>query len=89
MEIGNMVQLENNNKYYLVDETVQNDIKYFLANKLDDKEKITTDAVIFKETIKDGESYLKEVQDEEIGKYILSVFTTTLINEIEDEKKED
>ena len=48
MEIGNMVQLENNNKYYLVDETVQNDIKYFLANKLDDKEKITADAVIFK-----------------------------------------
>ncbi len=89
MKIDTIIKLENNKKYHLIDETIQDDIKYFLANELDENENITDKSVIFKETIQDGHSHLKEVQDEKIGKFILSVFTTTLINELEEEKKED
>ncbi len=88
MKLDTIVTLEGNEKYYLADETVQNGIKYFLANKLDENEEITTEACIFEE-IKDGEDfYLDEVTDAEKMKYLTAVFTSNLINDIEEIKEE-
>ncbi len=87
MKLDTVVTLEGNEKYYLVDETIQNDKKYFLANKLDDNEEITIESCIFEE-IKDGEDYyLDEIVDENIIKYLTTVFTSNLISDI-DELKE-
>ncbi|NLL02019.1 MAG: hypothetical protein GX265_03255 [Mollicutes bacterium] len=88
MQLDSIVTLEDNEKYYLADETVQNGIKYFLANKLDETEEITTEAYIFEE-IKDGEDfYLDEVTDVEKMKYLTAVFTSNLINDMEEMKEE-
>lgn len=89
MMLDTIVELEGNKKYYIIDETLQNDKKYFLATKLDENEEMTSESTIFVENIVGEDTYLQEVNDDEIKKYILSVFTTTLINEIDETKKED
>lgn len=89
MMLDTIVELEGNKKFYIIDETLQNDKKYFLATKLDENEEMTSESTIFEENVVGEDTYLKEVTDEEIKKYILSVFTTTLINEIDETKKED
>ncbi|MDD2238890.1 MAG: hypothetical protein PHH51_03315 [Bacilli bacterium] len=89
MKLDTVVELESNKKYYILDETIQNDKKYFLATKLDENEEMTAESTIFEENKVGEDFFLKEVTDDKTARYILSVFTTTLINEIEDEKKED
>ncbi|MDD2409522.1 MAG: hypothetical protein PHD03_02240 [Bacilli bacterium] len=89
MKLDTIVELEGNKKYYILDETIQNDKKYFLATKLDENEEMTDESIIFEENKVGEDFFLKEVTEESTAKYILSVFTTTLINEIETEKKED
>ncbi|MDD4706175.1 MAG: hypothetical protein PHS24_03065 [Bacilli bacterium] len=89
MKLDTIVELEGNKKYYILDETIQNDKKYFLATKLDENEEMTAESTIFEENKVGEDIFLKEVTNEETARYILSVFTTTLINEIDDEKKED
>ncbi|MDD2208672.1 MAG: hypothetical protein PHG03_01855 [Bacilli bacterium] len=89
MEIDTIVTLEGNEKYYLADVTIQNDVKYFLANKLDEKEELTKESCIFEE-VKDGdEIYLDEVLDQTKLKYITTVFTSSLISDLEDEINEE
>ena len=89
MKLDTIVEPEGNKKYYILDETIQNDKKYFLATKLDENEEMTAESTIFEENKVGEDIFLKEVTNEETARYILSVFTTTLINEIDDEKKED
>ena len=88
MELDTIVTLEGNEKYYLADETIQNDVKYFLANKLDDNEEVTTESCIFEE-IKEGEDiYLDEVLDVTKIKYLTTVFTSNLISDLEEMNEE-
>lgn len=88
MKLDTVVTLEGNEKYYLADETIQNDVKYFLANKLDEKDGISTEACIFEE-IKDGDDfYLDEVTDVDKVKYLTAVFTSNLISDIDELKEE-
>lgn len=87
MKLDTIVELDDNQKYYVVDETFQNNKKYFLTTRLDQKENITTDSIIFEENKIDNEMYLKEVKDKDIYKYILSIFTSSLIKEIEEKKE--
>ncbi len=81
MKVDTLVTLSNGEKFVLLDETTQNDNKYFLATLVDENGNYTTESTIFIENISDGDSYLKKVEDPEVFKYILSVFTTTLAQE--------
>ncbi len=83
MKLDTIVELEDNQKYYVVDETFQNNKKYFLVTRLDENEKITTESVIFEENKVNNDIFLKEVKDKEIEKDILSIFTSSLIKELE------
>ena len=87
MKLDTIVELDDKQKYYVVDETFQNNKKYFLTTRLDQEENITTDSIIFEENKIDNEIYLKEVKDKKIYKYILSIFTSSLIKEIEEKKE--
>ena len=89
MKLDTIVKLDDDRKYYILDETIQNDKKYFLATKLDEKDEMTDISVIFEEKKINEEIFLKEVTNQDILKYIMSVFTTTLIKEIDEEKRED
>ena len=84
MRLETIVTLEDGYRYYLTDETVQNGIKYFLANRLDDNNELTEDSFIFEETIKDGDSYLYVVTDQQMVNYITAVFTANFISKVEE-----
>ncbi len=89
MKLDTVVTLEGNEKYYLADETIQNDVKYFLANKLDEDEELTIESCIFEE-IQEGEDfYLEEIEDIDKLKYLNTVFTSNLISDLDELKEEE
>ncbi|MDD4187553.1 MAG: hypothetical protein PHX04_02145 [Bacilli bacterium] len=85
MEIDTIVTLEEKEKYYLADMTIQNDVKYFLANKLDDNEDLMKESCIFEEVLDGDDIYLDEVLDINKIKYLTTIFTSNLISDLEDE----
>ena len=88
MHLDTIVTLEGNERFYLADETVQNDVKYFLANKLDDKDELTIDSCIFEEVVEGEDFYLDQVTDEAKIKYLTAVFTSNLISDMEEDMTE-
>jgi len=79
-----IVTLDEKDKYYLADVTEYNNVRYFIANKLDEQEELTEESCIFEE-IKDGNDfYLDKVTDPEIGKYLATVFVANVLEEIDE-----
>ena len=64
MKVDTIVEMENGENFYIADETVQNGVKYYLANKVDENDEPTTDTKIFKETLDGNDIYLDVVKDE-------------------------
>ena len=58
MKVDTIVEMENGENFYIADETVQNGVKYYLANKVDENDEPTTDTKIFKETLDGNDIYL-------------------------------
>ena len=84
METETIVTFAENEKYYLSAETVQNNIKYFLANKLDADEELTIEATIFEEIKYDDGYYLDEVKNEKMLHFLTAVFTSNMISEVDE-----
>jgi len=88
MNIETIVTLEDNERYYLVDETVVQGTKYFLANMLDDKDNLTDKSVIFEEKKEGDDIFVDVVKEQKLFNYITALFTASFIekvNELEDE----
>jgi len=88
MKVETIMTLQNDDRYYLVDETVQDGKKYFLANKLDKADEMTDKSSIFEEIIKEGVVFIDEVKDIKLANYIAAIFTAKFIENI-DENIED
>lgn len=91
MKKGQIITLEDNEKYLLLLDTVQEEHKFFYANKLSDDEKTTNIYEIFEETQEDGNTYMELVEDEEIKKFLINVFTidmVDLVTDIEEKRTE-
>lgn len=87
MKTDTVVTLDDNIKYYLSDETVYEDNKYFLATRLDEEDDMTEDSYIFKE-FKEGDRFrLEQVVDEKTYNYIAAVFTTNFISLVEEDSE--
>ena len=84
MQVGMIVTLDGKTKYFLADETVQAGIKYFLANKLDEKENLTENSDILKETKNGDDTFLNSVEDKELFSYLSAVFTANLIEKVDE-----
>jgi len=84
MTLETIVTLEDGERYYLADETVQNGIKYFLANKLDGEDNLTEESFIFQETVDGADTYLDLVEDETVSNYIAAVFTANFVSEVDE-----
>ena len=87
MDLDSIVTLEGNENYYLADMTIQSDIKYFLANKLDENNEATIHSCIFEEIKEDDDFYLEEVIDVDKIKYLTAVFTSNLISNLDETKE--
>ena len=74
--INSVVTLEDNEKWYLSDETEQNGVKYYLGVKLDDKEEPTNQSRIFMEEKEGEDTFLTEVEDQQIINYLSAIFAS-------------
>lgn len=83
MKIDTVIEHGNNETYYLVQETEQNNQKYFLAIKLDENDMLTTESKIFVEEIEDGEIYLEPLEQGKVYDTISAVFINGVMKEIE------
>ena len=78
--VDKIVELENNEKYVILDEKELNNIKYYYGLKLNRKEEPTDDYLFFEET-KDGKDvYLLPVDDDEVNKLLLTAFTINYLD---------
>ena len=85
MKVDTIVEMENGENFYIADETVQNGVKYYLANKGDENDEPTTDTKIFKETLDGNDIYLDVVKDESELNYLGAIFLANFSNDLEEE----
>ena len=74
MEKDTIVTLDENDRWYLAEETTQDGKKYFLAVIVDENNEPGDISKIYEEEKENGEYYLTEVTDEKILNYLTAVF---------------
>lgn len=78
--VDKIIELEDNNKYVILDEKELDNIKYYYGLKLDEREE-PTDNYLFFEEIKDKDDvYLLPVDDEQIKGLLLTTFTINYVD---------
>ena len=82
------ITLDNNEKWFICDETIQNGDTYYLAVKLDDNNEVSDESKIFKAVKKDNKVFFDDKIDENIYKYLTAIFITDFNNNL-DQIKED
>ena len=80
MKKGQIITLDDNSKYLLLMDTVQEGHKFFYANKLTDDDKTTSEYEYFEETTEDGDTFMEVILDDEIREFLHTVFTTDLLD---------
>ena len=83
MKIDTVVTLDGQDKYYLADEYIENGIKFFIANKLDENSELTDETCIFSEETDETGVYLDEVDDEEVKERLLAIFASNFVAEVD------
>lgn len=83
MSINNVITLDNNENYLLLEKAELNNINYFLAVKLNSEEEPTEEYKILEEEIENDETYVSELKDTNIINELLSSFTTSLQNSLD------
>ena len=84
MKKGQIITLDDNEKYLLLLDTIQEGHKFFYANKLTEDEKNTSEYEIFEETTEDGDTYMEIVEDDEVKEFLVNVFTVDMIDVVTD-----
>ena len=74
MSVDTIVTLGRDRRYYLGDETVQDNKKYFLGTKLNNEDLPTTESEIFEEFKDDNGTYLTPVIDDEKLNSLAAIF---------------
>ena len=82
--VDNMVLLEDDKKYVILDEKVLNNVKYYYGLRLTDKEIPTNMYLFFKESTLNDETYLTPVIDENMKKVLLTTFTVNYLDRVYD-----
>ena len=79
-----IVTLDEKEKYFLVYETIYNNKKYFMANKLDENNEPTGESIILEEIKYDSDIYLEIVKDLNTLNFLSTYFTAGFIKEVEE-----
>lgn len=83
--VDNIVLLENDRKYVLLDEKELDNTKYYFGLRLNDNEEPTNNYLFFEETKEDGETYLTPIEDENMKGLLLTAFTVNYLDKVYDE----
>lgn len=87
MEIDTKITLEDNKNYGILMKTRFTEKDYFLAVLLDDNDEETQTYAVLEEVTKDGESYVKKINDPFILNSILSDYREQYDEMLEDEEE--
>ena len=82
--VDSIVELENNNKYVLLDNKELNNVNYYYGLRLDEKEEPTNNYLFFEETKDGDDTYLAPVDDEDLKGLLLTVFTINYLDKAYD-----
>ena len=81
--LNKALTLNNNEKWYICDETTQNENTYYLALKFDENNEPSDESKVFRKVVKNDRTYLDDKIDEETYKYLLAIFMADFNNNLE------
>lgn len=65
--INKIITLSNNKKYVVINQAIYKGVNYFFVVRTTDDEKDVTDEFrIVEEVVKDGKSYIRDVEDQQL-----------------------
>lgn len=73
-----------NERYMLCDETIQNNVKYYLATKVDENDTPLLESIIFEEIIENNERYMEIVTDEEKYNSLAAIFISNFNTQVDE-----
>ena len=83
-EVGNIVTLDDNKEYLILEEQVKDNVRYLYAVRVLIDETLTDEFIVF-QAIKDGESeYLLPVKDKELYDNLIDGFREIATNKLYD-----
>lgn len=82
MEKENIIVLDDDSKYMLLDEIKIEESKFFFAVKLNKNDEPTTQYEVFKEVVEEGEIYIDILDDSNYKQALLIDFTNNYMNKI-------
>ena len=82
IEVGNIVTLENNQEYLLLEECVKDGKKYIYAVRTLEDESLTDEYLVFEAIVQDGEEFLKVVEDKEAYEDLIDEFKDIIADKI-------
>ena len=82
--VDNIVELDNDKKYVLLDSKTVEDVNYYFALRLDEKENPTNNYLFFEEVTDDGDTYLLPVEDDKTIGILLTFFTINYLDKVYD-----
>ena len=83
--VDKIVELENNNSYVLLDETLLNGVKYYFALRLNKNEEPTNFYLFFEETKEGNDTFLAPVEDDDEKRLLVTAFTVNFLDKVYDE----
>ncbi len=78
-----IITLDNDKEYYLLDETILDNKKYFYAVGVDKNEEPTKEYIVLEEIQKGEKIFIKKVKDKEMLKLLVTLFTNNYLSETE------
>ena len=83
--VDNIVTLDNDKKYVILDDKKLDNVNYYYALRLDDNEEPTNNYLFFEETKDGNDIYLAPVEDESMKGILLTTFTASYLDKVYDE----
>ena len=74
IEVGNIVTLENNQEYLILEELTDNDHRYVYSVRVLEDETPTDEYLIFESIIREDDEFLKPVNDKEFYDNLIEEF---------------
>lgn len=74
IEVGNIVTLENNQEYLILEELTKEEHKYVYSVRVLEDETPTDEYLIFESIIRDNDEFLKPVNDKELYDNLIEDF---------------
>ena len=82
IEVGNIVTLENNQEYLLLEECTKDGKKYLYAVRTLEDESLTDEYLVFEAIVQDGEEFLRVVEDKEAYEELIDEFKDIIADKI-------